>query len=318
MSAFSAAWLALREPADHAARSPALTRKLADWAKRKARLRIRDLGAGTGSNLRYLAPRLAVDQEWSLIDHDPLLLARLPEVLAAWAARRGYPAKPVAGGMQLQINGVEVGVSWTQAELSALSRDDFSVDVDLVTASALLDLVSLDWIQALSRRCRDQDCAALLALTYDGRIHWTPTLPGDALVRDLLNRHQRQDKGLGVALGPEGAMAAASCFAALGLSAALENSDWQLGTDACDLQAAIARGWAEAAIEMDPAANHSIRPWLESRLERLRSGASRLSVGHRDLLVLPSADVSLKAAGDHGRLGLALNASDLGKPPSAS
>ncbi|NEV61837.1 class I SAM-dependent methyltransferase [Thiorhodococcus minor] len=287
MSAFSADWLALREPADHAARSPELTRKLADWAKQKGRLRILDLGAGTGSNLRYLAPRLGVDQEWRLLDHDAELLVRLPEVLLAWAAGCGYPASSASDCIKLQIHGAAVRVSWSQADLAGLFRDEHCLDSDLVTASALLDLVSLDWIQALARSCSARASAALLALTYDGRIQWEPGIPGDERVRDLLNRHQRQDKGLGVALGPEGGAAAAACFADVGRSAELADSGWRLGTQDGDLQDALVRGWAEAVVEVDPAATDAIEIWLESRLDHIASGASRLIVGHCDLLSLP-------------------------------
>ena len=53
MAGFSAEWLALRESADHAARSPELTRTVIDFLPDRAR--ILDLAAGTGSNRRYLA-----------------------------------------------------------------------------------------------------------------------------------------------------------------------------------------------------------------------------------------------------------------------
>ncbi|MGD8498218.1 MAG: class I SAM-dependent methyltransferase, partial [Chromatiales bacterium] len=57
MSGFSPDWLALREPLDARARSAALVDRLRAQAPRGPR-RILDLGSGTGSNLRYLAPRL--------------------------------------------------------------------------------------------------------------------------------------------------------------------------------------------------------------------------------------------------------------------
>ena len=74
---FSARWLALREPADHAARSVDLTSAIA--AKVLAAdpaPRILDLAAGTGSNFRYLAAAMPRGR-WLLVDHDPSLLARV-------------------------------------------------------------------------------------------------------------------------------------------------------------------------------------------------------------------------------------------------
>jgi hypothetical protein len=56
----------------------------------------------------------------------------------------------------------------------------------LVTASALLDLVSEPWLQALAVRCREHASAVLFALNYDGRIQCWPEEPGDEQVRELV------------------------------------------------------------------------------------------------------------------------------------
>src|SRR5437667_8120855 len=67
-------WLALREPADAAARSASLTRRIATEIECHRPLRIVDLGAGTGSNVRYLTSRLPRPQHWLLVDRDTALL----------------------------------------------------------------------------------------------------------------------------------------------------------------------------------------------------------------------------------------------------
>ena len=85
MAGFSADWLALREPADHAARSVDLTRAVLDALPRDRPLRVLDLAAGTGSNLRYLSGAVPERsgrgraRQWLLVDHDPALLARVPK-----------------------------------------------------------------------------------------------------------------------------------------------------------------------------------------------------------------------------------------------
>ena len=71
----------------------------------------------------------------------------------------------------------------------------------LVTASALLDLVSEEWLRSLAARCRESGAALLFALSYDGRIQCSPDEPEDAAIRELVNQHQRTDKGFGRALG---------------------------------------------------------------------------------------------------------------------
>ena len=58
---------------------------------------------------------------------------------------------------------------------------------DLVTASALLDLVSEDWLRRVVDACADSGRAALFAMSYDGEIRWSaggaPDPPGEQLPR---------------------------------------------------------------------------------------------------------------------------------------
>src|SRR5260221_693568 len=86
----------------------------------------------------------------------------------------------------------------------------------LVTASALLDLVSEEWMGPLAARCAAAGASVLFALTYDGRIVCTPEDPEDAAIVALVNEHQRTDKGFGPALGPAATDAAERVFAQAG------------------------------------------------------------------------------------------------------
>ena len=102
MTGFSADWLALREPADHRARDPAtLTRVVAHLA-RLALPEIVDLGCGSGSNLRALAPRLGARQRWRLVDNDAALLDAAREALIRWADAHRLDA---GGGVTLEKDG---------------------------------------------------------------------------------------------------------------------------------------------------------------------------------------------------------------------
>ena len=71
---FTADWLALREPVDHRSRAADLVAPVAEWWGSRPGQRVLDLGSGTGSNLRYLAPRLPGEQAWTLVDRDAALL----------------------------------------------------------------------------------------------------------------------------------------------------------------------------------------------------------------------------------------------------
>ena len=125
---FSSAWLTLREPADAAARDESLVASLP--GRLRAPLVIRDLGCGTGSLGRWLAPRLPVPQHWILMDRDPDLLAH---------AAAHLPEGVTAETRQGDVTGL------TGADLAGTS---------LVACSALLDLFTAAEVAALAAALR--------------------------------------------------------------------------------------------------------------------------------------------------------------------
>ena len=259
MGAFSAEWLRLREPVDHAARSATLTAEVLRVLPRGP-VGILDLGCGTGSNLRYLRDQIS-DAAWLLVDHDPSLLAQVPRV---------------------------PNVRTVESDLRELD-DGLFAGCALVTASALLDLVSETWLRQLVAQCRALGAAALFALTYDGRLGFEPAEPDDALIRDLVNCHQRTDKGFGPALGPSAVAAAADLFRSSGHDVRIAASDWVVRRASAPdaLQEQLIDGWADAAADMAPDRAGLIETWRRTRRSQVTSGQSVLTVGHQDLAALP-------------------------------
>lgn len=251
---FSAEWLALREPADHAARDPALLAAAAAAARAAAGDAppvVVDLGCGTGATARAMAAELS-GARWRLVDADARLLA------AATAATGGTAHRMDLGDLEaLPLEGAH-----------------------LVTASALLDLMPAAWIEALAARLAGAGLPFYAALSYDGAMAWTPPHPADEAVTAAFNRDQRRDKGLGPALGPDAPGAAAAAFARHGYRATLAPSPWRLGPAEAALQTALNDGIAVAAA----AAGCDAAPdWAAAR----RSGAGATVIGHADLLALP-------------------------------
>jgi hypothetical protein len=276
--------LALREPADVAARSEPLTRAIADVLPRDRPLCVLDLATGSGSNIRYLADRLSGRQTWLPVDHDAALLAELPARMAAWAAARAYEVAVDTGEWVIRGNDLRCHVAEPRRlDLGTLADGTIFSGRHLVTASALLDLVSETWLRALADRCRESGAAALFALTYNGQSSCVPVEPEDDTIRLLMNQHQKTDKGFGAAAGPDATDDAARCFAAIGYRVRREPSDWVLRPDARELQQRLIEGWAEAAAEIAPERSAMIQNWLARRLAHVSAGRSQVTVGHEDL-----------------------------------
>lgn len=281
-------WLRLREPLDVAARSEALTRAIADTMPVANPMSVLDLGAGTGSNVRYLAERLPGRQRWLAVDRSAALLAELPERISSWGAARGYEVRTDAGRCIVRGVHLECDVETRQQDLGTLDDREIFAGRHLVTASALLDLVSESWLRALAAHCRAEGALALFAITYNGRSACTPVEAEDEDVRDLMNRHQQTDKGLGGrAAGPDAGACAERCFAEAGYRVRREPSDWTLGPAEGDVQRLLIGGWADAATEMAPDRASTIARWRARRLAHVAAGRSRIVVGHDDLAAWP-------------------------------
>jgi hypothetical protein len=278
-----AGWLQLREPADAAARSDSLTRMIADALAGHEPVRVLDLATGTGANLRYLAPHLPHRQHWLVADRDPALLALLPGLTASWAAARKHDVRTHADGCAIRGERLDCHVEARQLDLGSLTDSDLFAGRHLVTASALLDLVSQRWLEELAARCRTAGAAALFTITYDGRSCCSPPEPEDDVIRDLLHRHQNRDKGLGgPAAGPGAAARAVRCFTEAGYRVRTEASDWSLGPAEHELQRRLIEGWADAAADMGLGAA-TVAPWRVRRIAHVEAGRSRIIVGHLDI-----------------------------------
>lgn len=265
-SLFDDDWLALREPVDHASRAHGLARMAARWLARHESPQVVDLGTGSGSNLRYLAPYFAADTRWRLVDHDERLLARV-------AARSGSAIRQTV-------------VTETRDLAHELPA---AIDsADLVTASALLDLVSEDWLTTLCAHAAAQRSAVLMALSVDGRIRLTGHRDADdPRLLTGLALDQRRDKGLGVALGTAAPAALINQLARHGYAVTAQPAVWHLGARDSALADALLDGWAQAAAAALPDETERFIAWATRRRADVAAGRTGIEVGHVDVLGQP-------------------------------
>ena len=282
-------WLRLREPSDASARAGALTHAVAAGMPSNEPLYALDLATGAGSNIRYLAERLEGEQRWLAVDQSPELLADFLERMSPWGAARGYDVQTDANTCIVRGPRLLCHIETLQIDLGTLSDHLLFAGRHLVTASALLDLVSESWLRALVTHCRAEGASALFTITYNGRSSCEPREPEDDLVLELFNRHQRTDKRLGgPAAGPEAATTAVRCFTDAGFRVQRESSDWNVAPAEREMQRLLIDGWAHAAGEIEPGRALTIADWRARRLAHLAAGRSRIVVGHDDFAAWPS------------------------------
>ncbi|MBT8146570.1 MAG: class I SAM-dependent methyltransferase [Gammaproteobacteria bacterium] len=274
VSSFSIDWLNLREEADLRARDPALLSRARRWlevagaegAEAAANVVV-DLGAGTGATLRALAAiggSHPVPAVWRLLDHDKSLLAEANRRHGSSQQLEIYPVD-LANVATLPLNGVR-----------------------LVTASALFDLVSAEFIEALTaallRASGNNQVGIYSALNYDGTTDWEPAHPLDKTVLAAFNRDQRQDKGFGPALGPDAGRCMAEIFSKAGFVVHTAESPWQLGATDKALVNNLIEGISEAVANdatLDPT---ELTDWTRFRQSHVATGSCK--VGHADILAI--------------------------------
>ena len=260
MSATFAGWLALREPADAAARAAELIEPLRRHLDTGEPIVIHDLGAGTGSMGRWLAPRLPERQHWVLYDRDQDLLAR-------------------AGGGP-------VSVETRQRDITRVTAADLD-GAALVTASALLDMFTAPEVERVVAACTGAGCPALLTISVTGRVELSPADPLDAEIMTAFNDHQRRTVGGRRLLGPDAVDVAVAAFRRRGIPLIAKPSPWRLGPSHASLTAEWFTGWVGGACEQQVELAAETGAYARRRLAQARAGELEVTVDHADLLILP-------------------------------
>jgi hypothetical protein len=266
MSGFAAHWLALREPYDARARNSAVLQAVTSFAAERSSIAVTDLASGTGSTLRAISEFLPARQIWRLVDNDLSLLARA-----------GTPQR----SPHIDVTPVPIDI----AHDLEMALDGY---VDLVTASALLDLVSEEWLERLVIETAARNLPLYAALSYDGGVSFEPADVFDDAIVIALNRHQKTDKGFGPALGPLAVSEAIGRFEFAGYRVVHGSSDWTIGGEDRDIQMALIAGWAAIACETGLSADDTAR-WAAHRREVIAAGRSSIRVGHVDFFARPVA-----------------------------
>ena len=275
MTGFSISWLDLREKADFAARDKNIAKSAVDWLNQKSNhfspgKIIVDLGSGTGSTLRALS-ELGIynfganNVVWRLVDYNGALLDEA-----------------------LKRHGKSCLIEDYQSDLTVINELPLG-GAHLVTASALFDLASAEFVDALAIELAARNIGLYAALNYDGVTDWTPTHPYDQTVLDAFNKDQLRDKGMGPALGPHSGSYLQHAFEKSGYHVVVASSPWQLKSTDYKLVEELINGIANA-VSVDYALDTTaLEEWKTFRLAHANTGTC--IIGHQDVFAIPKSEV---------------------------
>ncbi len=266
----SSEWLALREPEDADARSRDLALTVAQLVH-PGPVVVHDLGSGTGSMMRWLAPLLPGPQAWVLHDWNSELTDRAIS-----------EAPPRDGG------GDAVSVRSKTGNLAQLRASDLA-GASLVTASALLDVLTSREIHAIVNACLRAGCPALFALSVTGEVRLAPRDELDPAFERAFNAHQVREEHGRQQLGRHGAAIARGLFTEAGWHVRPSTTVWRLDRRRARLLREWFEGWTDAALEQEPALAAVATDYRERRASQLESGELSVHIRHLDLLAWPRA-----------------------------
>lgn len=264
----SSEWLALREPADADARARELALSAAAILP-PGPIVIHDLGSGTGSMMRWLAPLLPGPQTWVLHDWNADLTEQAIE---------GEPPRDRDNGA--------VSAQASTGNLSDLLPADLA-GASLVTASALLDVLTSREIHAIVDAGVRSSCPALFALSVTGDVRSMPRDELDTEFERAFNAHQLRDADGRVQLGRYGAPLARGLFTEAGWQVSQSTTIWRLDHRQPVLLQAWFDGWIDAALEQEPALSAKATRYRQLRTSQIERGELTVEVHHVDLLAWP-------------------------------
>ena len=271
----------MRAAADSSARAatvgtllPELINYLIDAGGLGGVLEIIDLGAGTGANQRWLAPRLPFQQRWIHLDHDPVISRSLPLPDDTMIIDGSVEAlgRLLAGG-----NG----------------------DHRLVACSALLDVLTMGQLDAVCQSLIENQVPAFFSLSVTGTLSISPLDPHDQRLLDAFNDHQRRAGQP----GPEAVTLAVDALCAADFTVHTEETPWQLTAASESMFVEqLLQERLDAAVAQDSSLAAVAKAWFELRRVQLRLGVLKIEVGHRDILALPggSSGLASRREVEHG------------------
>jgi hypothetical protein len=262
-------WLDLREPEDAVARSMDLARAAAALLT-EGPVVVHDLGSGTGSMMRWLAPLLPGPQSWFLHDWSSLLTGQA-----------------IAQARPSDRDNAEISVFGRTGNLVDLSAEDLA-GASLVTASALLDVMTSPEIHTIVGACIAARAPALFSLSVTGGVHFDPADECDAAFENAFNAHQLRDANGRRQLGRYGAPIACGLFAEAGWQVRKTTTQWRLNHHQSGLLGEWFCGWVEAAAEQDPQLRTEVDRYRGDRLAQIELGGLSVLVDHVDVLAWPS------------------------------
>jgi SAM-dependent methyltransferase len=282
---FSVKWLNTRYPFDVAARNSEVEKAALMALPPDRDLRLLDLGAGTGNSCRYFIPKLPQNQEWLLVELNPDLIEAAKQQLVEFAKAEGYKRLPSDDGLKFKGKKT-IHIRFLQHSFLHLNDVLDLSGFDLVTAGAVIDLLSTDMLEQLVQQFIGHVAPFLATINFVGLLFDQAT-DRDRQYAALYMQHMQRERPFGRALGAHCIPFLESWLLIRDIPFLSGASDWMIRPEDTAMHAFQLDFMEEAITEMlaCPEAGEKLQEWLAQKRAASKAGQLSFRVQHFDIFI---------------------------------
>jgi hypothetical protein len=284
---FSLSWIKAREKYDSKHRSNLLKEQ---YKKDKSFFnKIIDLGSGNGSFLRYCHNKKIVFEEMLLIDYNSKLLRDFYASTYNYLNGTNYNIlKESPTKYQLKKTDTIKTKNIQLINTDILKSLDIINNYNLISLSAMSDILPILFIKKLLNKV-GKNKIIYFSICFDGSIKWDSSHKYDKYVLTMFNKHQEMNKSSGYVVGSKSIKLIKEYSAKKKYSFQIKDSSWELKSydeNAKYFQKMYLDTIYKPLKKDDITDKDMLSEWRKVKLKDIVSGKSKITVGHKDILIL--------------------------------
>jgi len=284
---FSLSWIKAREKYDLKYRSNLLKEQ---YKKDKSFFnRIIDLGSGNGSFLRYCHSKKMIFEEMLLVDYDSKLLRDFYASTYSYLNGTNYNIlKESPTKYKLKKIDVIKTKNIQLMNTDILKSLNIINNYNLISLSAMSDILPTLFIKKLLNIV-EKNKIIYFSICFDGSIKWASSHKYDKYILTMFNKHQEMNKISGYALGLKSIKLIKEYSAKKKYGFQVEDSSWELKSydeDSKNFQKMYLDTIYKPLKKDDITDKDMLSEWRKVKLKDIVSGKSKITVGHKDILIL--------------------------------
>ena len=283
---FNTDWLNERFRFDNTARSTIVENELFSHLSNKNKLKIVDIGSGSGSSCVYLMKKLPQDQDWTFVELNPNLAKASLIRLERIALDNNWEAHRSQNTLIIQTPDKNINIKVIHASFLELdSFLDLSA-VDLVTAAAVFDLLSVKMLHDFLGKLLTHKVALLATINYAG-MAFQPAEVADIYFAHLYGQHMLRPRDFGQSTGPNCSRLMMDFHQKKGINAICEPSNWLVRPTDKKMHRFLLTYFNEAipAVLTTQKEHTEFKIWMDRKIELLEMGQLQTEVFHFDIFI---------------------------------